>query len=537
MVSRRKDNSAVEYERKRIDAQRLHDTTKSVLQFASSLSHTPMGQFESLDALRHLGANLLIMPKGSWNHDALVVPVDWSLIPQPVLADLLFTSERTDVIEALKLPWRALRIEQNKDLVYQDLGGARLCVGEYIASRFERSWLVSRLFKDGLNPYQQDMAVLGLDSVPERVPRFEGSVFSLGLEYNDTVDTTSTGLEGPSRLMDVALIHQNHKVTKRFMQKAVWNTPEEAADTLWVLALRSGMEWHAEKGQHPSLCDGSLITRLLALAPDPAKPVRLRPPMIGFLSNSPRFEQDLAWLQLSGEIKGSRAAKESLKALRAKSLPLAFACLLAIHENQHDAFPKEVEELHEWCVESIKRDPALLARVEKELLTPLLVRFPEADFGERNTKKNSLYWSGLSLFNSLVPALPERAQVELTTLFFDSTIRRVNRYDGKADQMLHSFLSKAPGMRRGSLDETEALKLTKFLVKLDHFKWDALEGGVKNNKEMALVVKLFDPKIAPYVDDRLQDLAKLSKDPTRMELLSNARIIERSDSALKLFRM
>lgn len=501
-------------ERARLAQEHRQQTLSSIMRAAASAGALPQGQDPTIDAWRHLTANLLVMQPGQWQHDALVVPVQWDALDQTVLADLLLISGRADVIKALDIPWATLLVSPDHDIaVYGLRHDLHQPLSASLAQMKDCSWLVTRLLRGEFNAHSPTTLGFGLSMDLGRMERVFRTAQELGLGPDTRVPTYSLGLDVDDvRFVDVALVHDNAKLTKTLLSKARWTKAEQAIPTLWALSLRACQEWSMEKGHHASLTAGTLARHLLALDPDPLAPLSMTWKMqsclgqvtpMDFIRNDPELS----------------------------TVPLAFACLLAMHNNQHASLPRAAHPIHQWCVDKIVSTPQLLDEVASKVIEPLLDRLSSATLGEMD---RGLDWSGGELIDAIVPHLPAEQTTQLARRAFDRMLERLQGRREVEDvcAKLSNSLPVQSALPRASLGEDQALRLLKILAAED-VPWDSWGDSPANHPDVAPIIDMFERALAPLLVQRLADMAHLVKTDdgrtlsTRLALLGQTRLADR----------
>lgn len=517
----RSSKSELARERAIIAQKHKTQTLSSIMRTAASSGALPVGQDPIIDAWRNLTANLLVMPPGQWKHDALLVPVQWSDLDQTMLADLLLISGRSDVIEALDIPWTTLSATPDRDGFMYDSGRHVYHALPVALAEFKDfSWLVTRLLRGEYNTHSAVTLEMGLSYDNSRMERVFNTTLALGLGPDTRVSTHTLGLDTQDvRFVDVALIHDNAKIAKKMLSKARWTQPKQAISTLWALSLRACQEWSLDKGHHASLSDGTLARHLLALEPDPQTPL------------------DLTWHMRS--CLGLGAPMEFFHHdVEPKPIPLAFACLLAIHNNQHDALPSAARPIHQWCIDKIVSTPALLEAVVPNVVVPLLERLAPASLGE---VAGPLRWSGTELVDALVPHLPPAQATKLAQQAFDCMLDCLD-----SRRLLEDVCAKLSkgfpvqtALPRASLGQDQAQRLIRILSTTD-VPWDSWGVSPGKHPDVSPIIEMFEPQLAKSLIQRLSDMAHLIATDDgrtlskRLALLGEARLADRSTPRSKL---
>ena len=510
--SGRKSVVKTELERERAHqaARLLTNSVAHALRSAASLGVLPVGADPTLDAWRALSANLLVMPPGQWKQDALPVSLDWSAMDQVLLADLLVVSGRPDVMKAAQLPWRTLenRITRDPYLIFHH--NVYQPLGEYLNSTKEYNWVVSRLLRRELDGFSETTRGLGLTEDTQRIQRATKSLFDLGLDHDTRLPTECLGLCHEARFIDVSLIHEEHKLTKALLPKAKWTTPQQAAETLWALSLRSVQDWEADATAPAPLRDGTLAEHLIALLPDPNHALDLSVSMSVILGAT----------QLSGIHPNTP---------REVSSPLVFACLLALHANTRHTLPATPATINQWCLDQVERSPDLLARVRQEVLLPLLDRVHFAEYGALEGKFD---WTASVLFDRLSPHLPMADQQALAVMAFEGVLDRFRQ--GRSDQPygpleVSSSFPVVSTLPRACLSLECAQKFCDFMANSD-LTWSDWGPNPVDHPDFAPLLAMFEPALVPAIGARLEQLAHVMEDPNqsadqmekRLDLLAKA---------------
>lgn len=502
--------TVLDRERARQAATLLTNSVAHALRSAASLGALPVGADPTLDAWRALSANLLVMPQGQWKHDALPVPLDWAELDQVLLADLLVVSGRPDVVKAAQLPWRTLenRVTRDPYLIFRH--NLHQPLDEYLASAKEYNWVVSRLLRRELNGFSETTLGLGLTEDTQRIQRATKSLFDLGLDHDTRLPTECLGLCHEARFIDVSLIHEEHKLTKTLLAKAKWTTPQQAAETLWALSLRSVQDWEIYATAHAPLRDGTLAEHLLSLSPDPNHALDLSLSMSVILGAT----------TLSGIHPNTP---------REISSPLAFACLLALHANTRQALPATPEIINQWCMDQVEQSPELLARVHREVLLPLLDRVHAAGYG---ALEGNFDWTASVLFDRLTPHLPVADQQALAVLAFEGVLDRFR--SDRSDQPygpleVSSSFPVVSTLPRACLGLETAQKFCDFMANSD-LTWSDWGPNPVDHSDFAPLLAMFEPALVPAIGARLEQLAHVMEDPNqsadqmekRLDLLAKA---------------
>lgn len=471
------------------EKQRRDRTSQAVMNLgraACGLIFVPPGDDSCVDNMRTLTASIMLYPKGKWDPSKLPTPIDWSAIPEVLLADTVLGSGRSDVAAKTPVNWASLSRHEKRHFwpvryLHHELD---LEVLLHDLRSVQGNWLVSRMLDYG-SLYNDRPEMYGQIHPTKLQETFLRCLEKSGIGPDTKIETEIIGRYSKQSLFDISLLYDSPKVQSRLFATKTWETPQQIADTLWALSLRFVC---AETNfVNPVWLKGYQIIASLLPGADPKTELDLSWPVassLGLVSH-----EDIPKKVLGG-------GSDSLKM---KGTPMCFAVLLALYcGHDHPKIDKipGLRKLSQWCQNSIINDPDLLDRSVEELIVPAL------SLKVKNQKSGGLSWGMTKIIDNIASALPPSTQQEIATKAFYWALKNLEREeDYSIDSLANSY--PASGTRlNGFLDLTAAQKLMDFLSKMPHPDW------LKVPSSFSKVLRMFHEDVRKVLSQRVEDISR-----------------------------
>lgn len=458
-----------------------------MMEAACGLIFVPPGDDPCVDNMRILTASIMLYPKGKWDPSKLPTPIDWSAIPEMLLADTVLSSGRSDVAAKTPVDWaglsrnkitrqywpeRYLSHDLDLEVLLHDLRSS------------QSNWLVSRLLDYG-SLYDARPEMYGQIHPFKLQETLLRCLEKAGIGPDTKIETEVIGRHSRQSLFDVSLLYDSPKVQSRLFATKTWETPQQIADTLWALSLR--FVCAETKPRYPVwLNDYQIIDTLLPGA-------------------DPKTELDLSWPiasclgLVSHEYSPEKVLDRKRSPLKTKSTPVCFAVLLALYcSHDHPKIDKipGLKKLSQWCQNSIVNDPDLLGRSVEELIVPAL------SLKVKNQKSGKLSWGMTRIIDNIASALPPPIQQEVATKAFYWALNNLEGEEGCSIGSLANSYPASGTRLSGFLDLPAAQRLMDFLSKMPHSDW------LKVPSSFSKVLSMFQEDVRKVLSQRVEDISR-----------------------------